>query len=400
MNTLNVTMKRIALLAIGVIALFSYSCRKAKNEVSIAQSPIVVAHPITQDTLAGTIKGTLVSGKTYYVSADIVVNGGDTLTVQPGVTVIVLNPTSALTAPTIIINGILKCIGTQSSPITFTAPVGNKAAGAWGGLECDSSNYVDIEWTNIEYGGGKGDGKVPNATGTQYAVSCRKAGATFIFTDSRVGYYSNDGLRLNACNVKVLRSTFEYIGITGGESINVKLGTTGDFAYNVIWSSATNALKFETSATVFYPQTSVNVYNNTIINNGFRNPAKPGNGVLFDLFTKGNVYNNIFVNCKQSLRITKAADTVAGHINYGNNLFFATVDSLKNYFYPAGDWGHSQSTDLMMTDPKFTSLDNNISNTTNTNQPQISANSPAIGKGNKTYNADIGAYTSDGQGHK
>ena len=30
----------------------------------------------------------------------------------------------------------------------------------------------------------------------------------------------------------------------------------------------------------------------------------------------------------------------------------------------------------------------------------LNTGSPAIGKGNTTYNADMGAYTSDGQGNK
>ena len=186
------------------------------------------------------------------------------------------------------------------------------------------------------------------------------------------------------------------------DSINVKTGTTGDFGYNYIWSSATNALKFETSATALYPQTSVNVFNNTVIDNGWRNPAKPGNGVLFDLFTRGNIYNNIFVNCKQSIRITKLADTA--NVKYGNNLFFTTVDSLKKYYYPAADFGKMQSTDLIA-DPLMVNLDKNVILSTvkssdDVNEPHLTSSSPAIGKGNKTYNADIGAFTSDGQGHK
>jgi hypothetical protein len=34
------------------------------------------------------------------------------------------------------------------------------------------------------------------------------------------------------------------------------------------------------------------------------------------------------------------------------------------------------------------------------NDYHLQAGSPAIGKGNATYNADIGAYTSDGKGNQ
>jgi hypothetical protein len=385
-------MKKISLSLIAVIALIGFSCKKSKTDVAIAQSPIVVAHPITKDTLSGSIVGTMTKGKTYFVTDDIVVNPGDTLNIQEGVKVIMLNPVS------FVIGGVFKCIGTQDKPILFTGPTGTNAAGAWGGIEGDSSIYQDIEWTNLEYGGAKGDGKVPGATGTQYGLSCKKAGATFIMKDCKISNWGNDGVRLHGCKVTVLRNTFENVGVTGGEAVNVKLGTTGDFGYNVIWSSATNGLKFETSSTVQFPQTNVNVYNNTIVNNGWRNPAKPGNGVLFDLFTRGNVYNNIFVNCKQGLRITKLADT--SNVKYGNNLFYTTVDSLKNYFYPIADAGKKQASDLVQVDPLFIALDKNITNTVNTNNVKLQASSPAYGKGNKTYNQDIGAYTSDANSHK
>jgi len=37
---------------------------------------------------------------------------------------------------------------------------------------------------------------------------------------------------------------------------------------------------------------------------------------------------------------------------------------------------------------------------TTSNDFHLQAGSPALGKGNPTYNSDIGAYTSDGRGNK
>ncbi len=390
------------------------SCKKPSTVIATAVSTApTVAHGITKDTLYGTIKGTMVKNHTYYVTADVIVNKGDTLNIQEGVNIIMLNPdTTHLSGISFYIKGVLIVNGTQGNMVNFTIPANkintsapNKSCASWGGIEGDSSLYLEIHFANILYGGAKGDGKVSLGgtpqLGTNYAVSC-KSGGTLILEDSRIAYYGNDGIRTeNGVKATILRNTFEYIGLTGGEAINIKTGTTGDFAYNVIWSSATNALKFNTSSPVILPETNVNVYNNTVVNNGFRNPAKPGNGVLFDLFTSGNVYNNIFVNCKQGLRITKGATGAdLTNTHYGNNLFFCTDTSLKAGFYPAGDAGTVQTTDLFMVDPKFVILDKNISNVLNLNDVHLQSGSPCIGAGNKTYNADLGAYTSDGQGHK
>src|SRR5476651_2048719 len=61
-----------------------------KEIVSISPPLIVTANGITSDTLKGTVKGTLLHGKTYYFKSDITVNDGDTLLMQSGVTLIAL----------------------------------------------------------------------------------------------------------------------------------------------------------------------------------------------------------------------------------------------------------------------------------------------------------------------
>jgi hypothetical protein len=405
------------LTALLVVVTISFiSCRKERKEIAIAKPIILVASPITKDTLpcGAAIKGTMLKGHTYYANCDIVVNDGDTLIIQPGVTIIMLNPDlTHLSGISFVIKGVLICNGTKDNMITFTIPSSqinsaspDQSVASWGGVEGDSSMHMEFHWTNILYGGAKGDGKLtingaPNV-GTQYATSCKKSGGTFILEDCRIGYYGNDGVRLdNGIHCSIKRNTFEYIGKTGGEAVNIKTGTTGDIAYNVIWSSATNALKFNTSSPVTLPETNVNIYNNTIINNGFRNVSKPGNGVLFDLFTEGNVYNNIFVNCNQGLRISKGATGAdVANTHYGNNLFYATDSTYKARFYPTGDAGTPQSSDLVQVDPMFVSFDSNIKSVLNTNDAHLKPGSPAIGKGNSTYNNDIGAYTSDGNGHQ
>src|SRR5260221_9741201 len=122
--------------------------------------------------------------------------------------------------------------------------------------------------------------------------------------------------------VTILRNTIQCSGSTDGEAINLKTGVTGDVAYNVIYSQAGTGIKLETSSTVPIPQTVVNVYNNTLVSNGWRRgQAEPGRGVSLGVNAKGNVYNNIMVNNYQGLEIFVDADTL--NTKYGNNLFYA-----------------------------------------------------------------------------
>jgi hypothetical protein len=219
----------------------------------------------------------------------------------------------------------------------------------------------------------------------------------------------------NGAQVTILRNTIQSSGFADGEAINLKTAVTGDVAYNVIFSQAGTGVKLETNAKVPFPQTVVNVYNNTLVSNGWRRgEAEPGRGVSVGVNAIGHVYNNIMVNNYQGFELFTDGDTK--NTTYGNNLFFATsatfvdktvtpnvtVDLAAN-FYPSDGVGVKQSTDLVGSDPMFTSFNNTFisaNGAANPNDFHLKSGSPALGKGNNTYNADLGAYTSDGKGNK
>jgi hypothetical protein len=120
------------------------------------------------------------------------------------------------------------------------------------------------------------------------------------------------------------------------------------------------------------------------------------------------------VNNYQGFELFTDGDTK--NTTYGNNLFFATaaafVDktvtpnvnvNLAANFYPSDGVGKAQSTDLVSVDPMFVLFDSAFAlpnGAANTNDFHLKAGSQALGKGNATYNADLGAYTSDGKGNK
>src|ERR1700743_3119131 len=74
--------------AAGVIMLSG--CSKSRNNGSVqpVQPPSQVGQPVSSPSpLSGAVKGTMLSGQTYTLGGDIVVNAGDTLLLQSGVTV-------------------------------------------------------------------------------------------------------------------------------------------------------------------------------------------------------------------------------------------------------------------------------------------------------------------------
>ena len=395
-------------LIVAVVVLALGSCSKSSNDnTKVVKSTVPASNPIAPGNISGPVKGTFTTGNTYTITGDITIKLGDTLASQQGVTVVVQNNAQ------IIVQGVLNLVGTQDQPISFNSS--SQQPGSWGGFACDSAQSVTIKWTHIDNTGG------PDPTGSpRKTVSV----TTPIPVDIEDSWFTNgqdDLLRLQGgCTITILRNTILTSGSTDGEAINIKSGATGTVAYNVVYSQAGTGIKMETSDTKPIPQTSIDVYNNTLVSNGWRRgAAEPGRGISIDLNAKANIYNNLMVNNYQGLEIFTGADTI--NTKYGNNLFYATADTysdttvmpnivvnLRSNFYPGDGVGKPQSTDLISTkvgdkDPLFKSYDGKIetANGAPTNNDfHLNAGSPAIGKGNSTYNSDIGAYTSDGKGNK
>src|SRR5258708_26932523 len=133
-----------------------------------------------------------------------------------------------------------------------------------------------------------------------------------------------------------MRNTFEKGGFVGGESLNVKDGSVGNYAYNVTIGAATNGPNASNKGTYTGDQTNLYMYNNTIVNSGYRRNADGRGGSLnFEEGAKGLSYNNIVANCKYGLRILTSPKGSSDqysqnplppadfhNIRYGNNLYY------------------------------------------------------------------------------
>jgi Right handed beta helix region len=394
-QTLLKSTKMVATAAAVAACIFS-ACTKTSSTVNTG--PQLPAEAIRGTVLnGGNVKGVMLADSIYTINGDITVLPADTLTVQAGATINVTGNHAFY------IQGTILSLGTQAKPIVFTSTVAQQP-GQWGGFQADSAKAVTFLWTKISWAGGPDStGGTRQTIGIKSPINVDIEDCWFIGgQDNSIGVYST-------ATVQILRNTFYGNGTTDGDAIDFHSGVTGTVAYNVLWGGAGSSIKVFTSATVPLAQTNVTVYNNTCVDNGFRRGAgEPGRGILVDAYSKAIVYNNLLVNNYWSLDITPSADYQL--TTYGNNYFYVTVDSLRKFMYPAGEMGMIESSDIIdsthlgANDPMFVSYatppDPSLRIVPYSFDFHVKAGSPVLGKGNPTYNSDIGAYTSDGKGNK
>ena len=337
----------MAILVTGLV-----SCTKVEETKDLWQAVITPASPISESTpLTGAIKGTLLAGKTYTVSGDIYVNTGDVLVIEPGVTV---NFTGTAGVPVGLgVKGTLLSLGTKEAPITLTYPgvtrtdqLGSNPdndpalKGKWTGvIGATTCPLMVLKWTHVDFGGAAISSAMKSFTGgsSPYSVYFANPDGSFILEDSWIYGSTDDPFRINGGKIHVMRNTFEKCGYTGGEAMNAKAGTIGDFAYNLCIGMATNGPKVSNiNVAVGKPGSNVRIYNNTMINCGYRRSAAGrGGSINFEEGAGGLAYNNLIVNCKFGLRIvgTPIADTA--NIRYGYNFYYADSVSVASQFIPS-----------------------------------------------------------------
>jgi hypothetical protein len=334
-----------------------FSCSKSKDDGANISKPLtVIGAEITSTTLpekddgghAIPLRGTMLSGTTYHITADVSINAGDTLYLQPGVTVIVDGNGTVGKSPLFLVNGTIISDGTKEKPNAFTVADALKSTGdygndvsqdpaykgLWSGFQgTKTCKLMAFRWTHIEYTGGPYganatvfDSKDTDPTPAIY-MNPDPAGAygKLIFEDSWLLGSVDDCIgKCQHVYVSIMRNTLSKLGGTGGEGINLKNDCYGDMAYNLCYGIATNGLK---TAGIDGSSTIVNIYNNTLVNCGFRQKKATRNGSInTETNAGGFIYNNIIVNSKQGLRISwnsekgRPSDTL--NTSYNNNLTY------------------------------------------------------------------------------
>ena len=285
------------------------ACSSTNNPPVISNALPVIGKEVSGDTLRGALNGTVPfqqNGKDhpiYYMDQSVIVPAGDTLLIQQGITIIVLNTgNTANGSPEFQVNGTLICNGAKGAPIYMTVSpslrnynsLTDPNSGAlWGGIAgAATSGDVIIKWTHLEYCGGNSGATDPiyGNAGTRYAVWFQNPTANFIMEDSWITGSTDDPLRISGGKISIFRNVVECAAPTSGD-FNMKSGTVGDIAYNVYVGIATNGPKLANTGGI-NPECNVNIYNNTIVTGGWR-CTKSGRAGSIDIEAgaRGAIYN-------------------------------------------------------------------------------------------------------------
>jgi hypothetical protein len=188
----------------------------------------------------------------------------------------------------------------------------------------------------------------------------------FIMEDSWLYGSPDDATRFYGGYYNIMRNTMEKCGSNGGDGFNAKGSAIGNMAYNLIIGGATNGTKTASDGTTA-GECQFTMYNNTYVNDGFRNNGVYGarsGSVEIENNSRALVYNNLIVNCDFGVRIaggpggakvyladtTSSTSDVITKTAYGYNFYYADDASIANQFVPTNVAQpvvtHPQATDI------------------------------------------------------
>lgn len=370
-----------------------------------------------ENELKGEVTGTLTKGE-YFVTADIIVPAGQTLTLEPGVILsFVGDGLSPESSPEIKLDGNLKAVGTASDPIMFTLreeerTVDNAYEGKWGGIQASSTtDYLIMQHCIVEFTGGPADGNRPDiydAGEPRYAIHFGNPSGTMIFDKCTLRHIADDGIRpQGGGRFAFTNSVFYNIGETGGEGINFKDGSVGDVCYNLFYGVATNGSK-PAGGGDGVPQTNINNYNNTFVNCGFRRvQAGRGGSINYEQGARGLNHNNIIVNCRFGIRFRADRLPDMDNIGYSHTLYYASDETDRDNFFPSTDvdannnrLSEEQEGDILNQDPKFVNYSVSTSKLNADLNPSwnftLSSDSPGKGTGKTDFSPVFSTLSAGG----
>ena len=280
--------------------------------------------------------GSLVWSKDTTLSESVEIPVGTSLYIEPGVTV---TCKSEVQVPVeIVVLGNLYCMGTAEKPVTFTSDT--KKPADWGGIICGyNSEEVVLNHVEVAYACATPtessasfqnklfkttiDGGVPafhfcNVNGKFVMANC-------FFHDNY-----NDQTYFTGGNGVIINNIFADSGnaADGGEAINVKAGCKLDVANNIIYNACTNAFKLSNAGnSETIPLTEMTVYNNTIVDCGWRRSKnKKGGSVWVEKAAKPIFVNNLIYDSRYGLKQPKQDGADMEHSRLTPNYYFASTD--------------------------------------------------------------------------
>jgi len=381
-------MKKQSVLLLFVAAMLTFvSCKKETP----TPPPVNPGNPIAGGISGDLTAVTFAANTTYPVVGDIKVPEGTTVTIPEGVKLEFQEGPNG-EAWFLEVFGSLRIMGSAANRVTLTASEAlinstkNQGIGQlWGGIiHTNVAGDLVIQYTDILHAGGAareenaialpftGGGGELSAGDASYAIyfirqlDMRQDGI-FVLNHSRIAFCPDDAIRINGGKTLMSYNVWEVTGGTGGDAVNIKAGTYGDFAYNLFYNCATNGLKSADTGPGVRGICQTNFYNNTIVQGGYRR-AEPGRGAGLNYESRafGKCYNNLNVNTRFGLRLVpgEAAPDIT-KLEYGHNWYYGSVATITAEFYPTtatssvGMIGNDPSTPIPTTDVAGAPLANN-----------------------------------------
>lgn len=281
-------------------------------------------------------QGALVWTKDTTLTESVEIPIGTSLYIEPGVKV---TCKSDVQVPIeIVVLGNLYCMGSAQKPVVFTSDT--QKPESWGGIICGyNAEEVVLNHVEVAYAGATPtessasfqnhlfkttiDGGVPafhfcNVNGKFVIANC-------FFHDNY-----NDQTYFTGGKGIIINNIFADSGnaADGGEAINVKAGCKLDIANNLIYNACTNAFKLSNAGnSETIPLTEMTVYNNTMVNCGWRRSKnKKGGSVWVEKAAKPVFVNNLIYDCRYGLKQPKQDGADIEHSRLTPNYYYASTD--------------------------------------------------------------------------
>ena len=280
--------------------------------------------------------GSLVWSKDTTLSESVEIPVGTSLYIEPGVTV---TCKSEVQVPVeIVVLGNLYCMGTAEKPVTFTSDT--KKPADWGGIIC-GYNSEEVVLNHVEVANA---GATPTESSASFQNKLFKTtidggvpafhfcnvNGKFVMANCFFHDNYNDQTYFTGGNGVIINNIFADSGnaAAGGETINVKAGCKLDVANNIIYNACTNAFKLSNAGnSETIPLTEMTVYNNTIVDCGWRRAKnKKGGSVWVEKAAKPIFVNNLIYDSRYGLKQPKQDGADMEHSRLTPNYYFASTD--------------------------------------------------------------------------
>ena len=244
--------------------------------------------------------------------------------------------------PEIVVLGNLYVLGTAAKPVTFTVEDQSKSdrfSRNWGGIICgfDTKEAVLLH-AIIEYGGAQTTEnslslqnqlfKTESGEGVPAFHFCNPDGK-FVIMDCTFRNNAEDQIYITGGRSIVANNKFICNGYDGGEAINYKSECLADICYNLIYDANTNGFKLS-NAGFTNLQSHLIIYNNTIVNCGWRRPKVKGGSIWLETNILVELYNNLIYDCRWGLKTST------------EEMYDALSVLTPNYYYASTQTGVEQ----------------------------------------------------------